>query len=688
MIVKKIAQNYISKLSKAEILEYAVKTDSTSKTDAGLFPNESIHGGTGFESPTPKENYVHRSILIKKGAVNVQNQHHRHLVAQYHPWIKGYLDKVGKALWSQPPKFIKPGAENKKEEEENEEIAQFWDDRRLQLACRKGWYKSQIDGICFYFPMKVEGFFEGYSGPPWYMYGKDELMEPVLFSQGHPIKWVPTHSNQNKDYPKEITIKQGVFYDYKCTDDFDGEPFGLGIWDILIDWIWITDAINAFDQRLGNGFLLMVVPNNTDDTDILKYEKIVMRTRTEKGIVIKGAVDEPVEINWVGMAGMQVDFISHLEKLEDLISFNMGFPKRWIMGDAEGAMESSGKDHLEVNIQLKNIYSEWVNFIKRILIFHEEIDDFKDIVIKPPFELQLSEQEQIELNLMEAQIIGSKTWLTVNEQREEDGYDEIEGGDTLFESNAGADAPGGDINQESTSMMSTSVNAGSKKMQTSNKAKSDSVDVLMDIFTDGEISVPNLAKLCNISPNTVSKMRDKFDTMKKPKYKEDSLTMKFDSVCLGDDVYEIQDVPLVLPQSKYYKHLGYNSIRPREEIEKIFNDPTQPREFRIGATITDDHSSRVPLEILKKSSVGMIKFNRLDEEGNIRGNIRYDLKEADRILGNKNYIRDMTEKGENIPTSIALYSNDKPSEGGMVESNLDIRSFVFTKNPRNTKAGK
>ena len=83
----------------------------------------------------------------------------------------------------------------------------------------------------------------------------------------------------------------------------------------------------------------------------------------------------------------------------------------------------------------------------------------------------------------------------------------------------------------------------------------------------------------------------------------------------------------------------------------------------------------------------MVKLTRIDQEGDIRGNIRYSLKEADRILGSDNYIRQKTMKNENIPTSVALYSKDRPSKEGMLESDLDIRSFVFTQSPRNERAG-
>lgn len=298
--------------------------------------------------------------------------------------------------------------------------------------------------------------------------------------------------------------------------------------------------------------------------------------------------------------------------------------------------------------------------------------------------MQMSEQERLELDALKTETIAAKTWLSVDEQRIADGRKASgeEGADKVLMQQP---------KQDPTIGQDQKPEAEEKKPT---KPKSDSdiaatFEVLADVLTEGSIGVNELARISGVSPATISKMRDKFDALKKPIYKCDDLVFKTDSaVEIAPDIWEVQDVPLVLPQSKEYKHLGYNAIRPREEIERIFKDPAYPKQFRIGVTASNDHSSRVPLEVLKDSSLGMVDFKRLDEEGNIRGNIRYNLQDADRILGTDNYIRQRTKSGEDIPTSIALWSKDIPVKNGMLESDLDIRSFMFTTQPRNNKAGR
>lgn len=677
-IVQKIVQNYISRQSPEDLKKITSKVDTLS----GPYDQRNNHILGGEDVPTLSSHYVHRHYLIVKGIVHYTKVSHRIKMFTRHPWFKGYMEKVGKALWSQPPTFCRPVDDAKKDPEEDLIIKQAWEENRLQEACKKMWEKSQWGGYAFFYPMKGQ-FFEGYSGPQWTVYSVDEMGEPADYKQGHPIKWSINHTNKEKTEPKEITITQGIYYDYKNTDDFTGEPFGMGIWDLAIDWLWIQDAVNAFDQRMGNGFFTLVVPNNTDPAQIAKYEQVIRNTRTEMGIVVRGSVEEPVQMNWVGMSGVQVDFIAHLGKLEDLIAFNMGFPKRWIMGDQEGARENGSNDALQVNIQLKNLYTEWMLLIKKILKRYNLISDFNEILIKPPFEMQLSEQEQIELESIKAETLAVKTWLTDNEKREAEGLDPIEGGDELAS-----------VQEQKMMEAANTQTPNDKKDQgktpSNPKSKSDSFDTLIDIFTGNSISVRKLADLCGVSPTTISKMRDKLDAMNKPKMKYDEITMKCDAVALGDDIYEIEDVPVILPQVKNYEHLGYKAERPREEIEKFFKDEKFPKEYRIGVTVTDDHSTGIPLEIPNENTVGTVKLSRLDEEGNIRANIKYSLRDADRILGSDNFIRQHTTNNQNIPTSVALRSRDRPLKNGhYIESDLDIRSFVFTqKNARNSKAGK
>ena len=162
--------------------------------------------------------------------------------------------------------------------------------------------------------------------------------------------------------------------------------------------------------------------------------------------------------------------------------------------------------------------------------------------------------------------------------------------------------------------------------------------------------------------------------------------MKEDSINISQDIFEY-DGKVLTPQVKYYEQYDTTCITSAEEIAKIFNDPTYPKEFRIGVTKSDDHSSSVRSEVLKQNAIGTVKYIKLDQTGSILGKVRIDLDKADTVLGKDNWIRTFTNEGKSIPLSVARRTIDKPKGKDMYETELDIRSYVATRFPRNKEIG-
>ena len=650
-------------------------TTPYAKSDVAYVNSSDAKKGYGSEPET----FSPMSMLISERVSNIDSARDRNIMAYYHPWQHANIFKVSEHLCMEIPQFLKPGTENEEEPEIREDIIDGWNEFRLQEAWKKFIEKSRIHGYGLVDPIKPSELFDGYSGPPWYVRSADEC-KPMEWKLGHPIKW-DIHPSNKKINPYSRTIKEVIFNDPSNSDDFDGIPEGIDIWDELLDYIMIWEAVKSFDQRLGNGFMIIGVPMTTLDTEIDAIEDDLRHVRTQMGLVVKMNVEEPVSVDWQQMAGAQVDFISHLNKLEDIFALSMGFPKRWMLGDAEGAMESSGKDAMQINIKLKAIFARYIPFIKSLLLYYKLISDPTEIVIRPAFEMQLSEEEKLVLADLKTTTISKKSWLTNNEKRNLDGYEDLspEQEEELNGMNQfGIDIGGG----QQPDKEEPPEKDNDKEME----EKTDTFDILSDIFTTNGISIRDLSKLTGVSPTTISKIRSNMIESNKPNLKIENLSFKTDSVMLDDTNFIIEDVPLVLPQEKQYgKRL---CVRSREEIKKAFDDPATPREYRIGVTVNDDHSSKVQLEVLKENAVGRVKLTRIDEEGRIRGNIEGNLANTERLLGSDNWLKDSIATGKNPNTSIALWTKDKPmSDNRFYESDLDIRSFVFTRSPRNKEAG-
>ena len=221
-------------------------------------------------------------------------------------------------------------------------------------------------------------------------------------------------------------------------------------------------------------------------------------------------------------------------------------------------------------------------------------------------------------------------------------------------------------------------------MQPTDKGDSDWRNDLADII-QYRAPVRALAQVMDLSVGSISKARAKFDNDLTPQLKLDSIECKEDSIQIADNIYEFEGIVLK-PQNKFYKRYNANCITPRSEIERIYNDPTYAKEFRIGVTSTDDHSSSVPSEVLENAAIGTVSYRKLDQDG-IHGKVRIDLSKADKILGEGNWLRQYTESGQHIPLSVARLTKDIFQGDDRVETNIDIRSYVATRRPRNKDIG-
>ena len=675
------------------------KTDQVSKTDT-------IHYNKAYLLPHGKhqimydhEHFVYIDPLIDGRYFWFENEIDRRAMEKWDVFYHAYINKVADALTKENIQIVNP---LKSDDESDQPTPRrntqlWWDKNKMQVMLNKALKRMRRDGYVVYYRVK-DAFPDYIDRGAYYIFSDKELEEIEWDDWGHPIKWkvhielkngaaallnTDARFNRRPHFERVIEIKDCVYFDPNYCQDYVPKPGGSHFWPKLVDYHYILEAVSSFDQRLGNGMMMVTVPWElwANDTAMNKLEEKVMNVRTEKGLIIPAGKQgsNPPEFNWVGMQGVQVDFVGHLDKYEDNIAAGMGFPKRWLIGDQEGAMESSGKDKLQVHISLKEIFAKnAVNFVKAILKFHGQISSYNDADILPGFQLDLTDQEKAEMDLVKTENLVQKLqFLTPNEVRKEAGYGEIEGGDDLFaEQNNDAE------NQKDIETTKGKMSQTPSKKEV--KADTNPFDNIRQIYN--EYDVETLGKLMNVSPTTISKQRSALNSLYQPHLKYDALALS-DSVQVQDDIYKIENAKLILPQSKYYSQYNANCIRSKEAILKAFNDPRNPKEYRIGVKSDDSHPSRIPLEVTNEDAIGTVKLKDVEKDGTVIGDIFYDLSIADRLLGDDNWLREYTQAGKKLGTSVALYSNDKPVGKDLVESDLDIRSFVFTRKPRNKEAG-
>jgi len=704
-------------------------------------------------------NYVHIHRAIQNRAFRFINPIHREMMAAWHPWYNALIDKVSKALTKDEIRIVKPETKNDEEPELNDKLMDFWRERKFQNMLTLAIRNMKLHGPINYYAFKVKDY---WTRPGWNIYSEPQSRPKAWDEFGHPIEWKIQPSAKNMEtfdislkgavpvgktevnalLENTLSEKHCVWFDPHHTEDFRGKREGNNMWDALIDYLFTIDNWRSYLQKIGNGFMVLALGEDTtpDEEDVI--DNVLNDINTNKVLKLTQSKESPVTVDWMDTGGGNSGFIECIDKMEDNFAVAMGYPKMWLLGDQEGAMESSGKNALQINIKMIEDFNFYVpNFVKAVLMFHDKISSNDEVAILPGFKTAMSEQEIAELDEIKTSTIAMKTWATPNEQRELDGMDPIdeEGADELVQQQEmniekdGMEAKNNDANIKTDVKFSKCSICGkkgeivehSRQVTSSRKPKlimtkipkgfegagnrvplcencrhsprkQDSlspeetlISILGKSSAEGGMSIRKMGEFLGFSPGVASNVRARMDSYKKPQYKVDDLNIKCDSVQISENMYRIEDAKLVLPQRKQYPRLyGEKWVnRPRSEIEKIFNDTTNLRSYGIGVNPDDSHKSRVPLEVLKKTRVAKTKFTRIDEDGNIRGDIEIDLEKVRKVLGENSWLEQDLKESNHVGTSVALYSVDKPNGNQMDESDLDVRSFVFTRQARNEDAG-
>lgn len=676
------------------ILTSDKKDNTTAKEDTVYYNKRYPYQGGKFgrnQTMTDWKHFVYINTLLDLRVHHFGNPYDRMMMALFHPFYSAYINGVADALTKEAFMFIDPNDVDEKEPKSKKHITNWWRRERLQEMSRIAFARLRQDGYVIYYPVDKNKYPDYWGRGGWFVFSDEEAEAEAWDDWGHPIGWViNVHSANSAPAIQNlhITINDCFYFDPNYTQDNIPIPEGSQIWDDCVDLVAIKEAMKSFDQRMGNGFMTMTIPETiwSDENAMTKIEQKLKNIKTDTGMLLPAGnkeTDLPYSVTWQGMSGTQVDFVSHLDKYEEDIAVGMRFPKRWVKGDSEGAMESSGKDKLQAHIRLQEIFKKYIPFVKGVLKFHGKIQSYDDIEVIHGLKLELTDQEKAEMDLVITHNITSKTFLTPNEQRKEAGYGPTEGGDKLLsetEDTQSNSVPPSE--NKDNPKPHKKVSQGFSKTELKADNKLDTLENLLNMF-----SIRELANHLGVSTNTVSKMRS---NMVIPVMHE--TTQKLDSVQISDDIWEFEG-PLITPITRndydsgnfqrYEDFDGYD-IRPANEIKKWWKS-NSPKELHLGVTPTSDHSSRIQLEVLEPNSIGITKATKLMDDGSIWGKRTINMKKVDKILGTDNWVRRYHKEGKQLPSSIALWSKDVYKGDERINTRLDPRSEVLTKSPRNRK---
>lgn len=705
-----------------------------------------ISAGREHDLRTDPGGFVYKSEIITKKAYFYQKPIHREIVFQHNTIMDAAIKKIKHAVTAVEPIFTIPNKEDEENPEEHEKATKGWKEIYGKDVFAKSLEKSIKHGIILYEPLKIpEKDLEWYTNAPFFIRSWDEINTRGEFKYGMATQYEIHPSNPEiKGYTIDLTIKKpkplpkddkddadvlhtGLFFDPDNTDDHNGKPWFLGCWDNIIDYESIKEARNSYDEQIGNGFIVVGVPSKDYDKVKANVKAKIKNIRREQGLIIPINKDTPMAIEFKG-SQFQIDFNADLNDIRRDIIANIGFPERWLFGDSEGAMESSGKDRMQVHDQIKVIFSKWKRFIKLLLKYHGFIKKLDEVKIEAPYELQLTEAEKADIDNLKAQTIGLKAeFLSLDEIRDDLGKDPIDPSklagaqiqtqnqdemdeNPLDDAKTGPNEEKTDGNTFMTDKLMTKNNIlmelasayhvwmsekdpekakRARKLYKELLAYSEKTDALEEeippyLLLDSVVantSYDELKKWFGVSRDTIAKIKRNMRDNQTITVKTDS--MMLDSIKLGPDIYASRGL-IVPTQTKYYPEYKSKFIRSETQLTKAF-DRQKSDIFPIGVYPSNGHDEGSNIGDL--AQFGEVKLDKVNEKG-IYGTMVYDLTKVDEILGKKNWIRKRLDAKQKIPTSVGLVSTDIPIDSQTkYEINHKLKSFIATQEPRNEDAG-
>lgn len=641
------------------------------KTDTTYYNQENTY--TADKAIAKSESWVHKSAILRNKWVSENNAIHREMVAKYNEIAHSNIYKVAVALTKEAPLFVVPGTEDDEEPEIHEAAADFWSEYEYQKMLTNFIIACRNHGFGIFHPLKQQPRTLWDVQPAWRVYSAREISQIYTDPIGNPTSIKLDYTVLDQPLDPTIHWKDFIFFLPEYTLDLKGIPSNHVIWDSIMAYEGVFDSMQAFDQRLGNGFLTVVLGEQLGEAVKSGVEDKMKKTRTEKGLLITDTGDAPINVDWMN-PGQGSRFVEDLTKIEEKAAWGIGLPLMWLKGNRSGAVTGSEEDRNSVYEMLRGFFKPYELFMKYVLLYHGIIANLDEIVIKPNISVDVSDLDMAQVENMKTNTIASKTWLTTNEKRELDGYDEMDEGQMSEEQEImGMIQAVGDMGNE------PGEEKDPNKEKKKEKPKADSSnDGVGAYFRD--TSIMKLTSDLPISKQTVEKLRKHFDEEKRFRNKAFDVVLKTDSMSITENMVSFDGVLLAPHDSLNYP--DHIEIQTPEEVRKWY-DSNSPKEMYLGVEYAPNHNNSN--EVMKVESVGTVKATGIDDDSNILANYKFDLTEVDKLLGKDNWIREYIKDKKNLPTSIGLFSRDKIRNGLTYRTDLDIRSAVLVKNPRNPK---
>ncbi|MFX1371343.1 MAG: hypothetical protein ACFFCE_05740 [Promethearchaeota archaeon] len=319
--------------------------------------------------------WIHSSIYADKlevlKAKKWSNPKHREIRVENDPIINALVQRVANLITERTPIFLD------KVGNEMEDLKEQWEKLSYNNLLNDVIQATRTHGYCVVEPLKDDVL----EDRDWLVHDSTDIQK---------IKFKKLKIEKYKVKPE---LEEGENIEQsEAVSDYDLFPedvihFSVGksklnrqgvapikaVWDSSVRYNEIVSAMAEYDARIGNGMMILSLDPNEYSDQQSNLITAIKKTNTRSVLLLKSSTmtGQAPTITWEG-SGNKVNWTADLEELMKIISGSSGFPVRWFIGDPKGAQSAAKEDRIAIWTTLKQIFQEYIPFIRKLLLKQED----------------------------------------------------------------------------------------------------------------------------------------------------------------------------------------------------------------------------------------------------------------------------------------------------------------------------
>lgn len=326
---------------------------------------------------------VYVPSLLKMAAVDYSKPEHRMARIDEDPIAGNLVLKTAELITARPPIFLD------RNDNELDETRNTWEDNQYNKLLKEAIESTRTHGY-----IALEVLKNPINDRTWIIHDSSDIqtikykeLEIELYKILPRIEGGAETSIIDTPKQRDLLPEDVIHY---YVGRYDRSLQGLSIikrcWHALVRFTEIFESMAMYDSRIGNGILLIIVDPEQYSAELSSLHNAVKNLNNRRYMILKtGAEGNPPDMKFLGSTA-PIDFSTDLETCLKIIAGASGFPVRYLIGDPKGALSAAGEDTIAVWENLKSIFGEYKDFIRKVISWQEDGEAINEKIAKIEFD--------------------------------------------------------------------------------------------------------------------------------------------------------------------------------------------------------------------------------------------------------------------------------------------------------------